>query len=101
MVNIQNPLTDAVYDEQTGAYISILERQVIGQTVLLNQYRAVLEMITGEKHEAAIPDLETGQLKEIAVRAIMKRDGLTLGQARRKIREQEAEQAGTPIPAAE
>lgn len=100
MVNIQSPLIDAEYDEQTGSYIGILERQLLGQTVLINKYRALLEMVTGEKHEEMVADLETGQLKEVAVRAIMRKEGLTIGQARRKLREQEAAEAGTPQPTA-
>lgn len=100
MVNIQSPLIDAEYDEQTGAYIGVLERQLLGQNVLINKYRALLEVVTGEKHEEMVADLETGQLKEIAVRAIMRKEGVTIGQARRKLREREAAAEERPQPTA-
>lgn len=82
MVSIKSPLIDAQMDEQTAAYVGILERQVVGLTITLSQLRAVLQAITGEAHEDYVEDMENKTIREVAEGEIQKRLGVTAVEAK-------------------
>lgn len=82
MVNIKSPLIDAQMDEQSMAYVGVLERQVVGLTILTAQMRAVLEAVTGQRSEEYIKDMEDKTIREVAEYEIKRRLGATDIQAR-------------------
>lgn len=82
MVSIKSPLIDAVMDDQTRAYVAILERQVIGLTVTLSQTRAVLEAVTGVPHEDYVKDMGDKTVRQVAENEIQKRLEVTAVEAR-------------------
>lgn len=83
MVNIKSPLIDAVMDDQTRQYVSILERQVIGLTIALSQCRAVLQSVTGVPHEDYVKDLGDKTVMQVAEMEIAKRLSCTPVEAKR------------------
>lgn len=82
MVNVKSPLIDAKMDEQSMAYVGVLERQVVGLTILTAQLRAVLESITGQRSEEYIKDMEDKTIREVAEYEIKRRLNATDIQAR-------------------
>lgn len=91
MVAMQSPLTGMQFDEQTGRYIGVLERQVMGLTLNEMKYQALLELLTEQPWESLKHDLEADKIRHIAIDCIKLRLGVSDAEARRIVRAREAD----------
>lgn len=90
MVSVQSPMIDAQMDEQTRLYVGVLERQILGLTIQISKYRAVLEAVTGGTFEALEVDMEKGDIEKLAIAATQKKMDVSADQARKIVRERES-----------
>lgn len=98
-MKVNSPLLDAQMDEQTRIYVAVLERQVLGLTLTVSKYRAVLGAVIGEDQPDVLVDLEEKELKAMAVEAVQKKMDVSASQARKIVDEREAAAEASDLPA--
>lgn len=89
MVAVKSPLIGLQMDDQTALYIGVLERQVLALTVNELKFRALLELATGEEWDDMKTNFEEGAIRDIAVAIVQKKQNVSLGQARKIVKERE------------
>lgn len=99
MVNIANPMMDAEMDDQTRAYIGVLERQNIGLNMLVNKQKAVIGALSGQPVEELLVNMEEKEVLDIVSQVIQNRDpNLSRTDAVKIARAQLAGQGDQPAP---
>lgn len=63
------PLADIDPDAKTSLYISVLERRLVANEILLTQYRALLEALTGDTWDAIDTALSKEEIRKVAANA--------------------------------
>lgn len=99
MVAINNPLMDAEMDDQTRAYVGILERQVVGLTVTVSKQKAIIEVLAGQPVDDLLVNMEEKEVRDIVTQVIQaKNPELSIQEAKKLARERMAEEP-EPEPA--
>lgn len=82
MVNVQSPLVGLQYDDTTARYIGVLESTLSFYVVRDAQFRALLELLTGEQWDDVKLDLDGKELMRISEETLVRKTGMTPIQAR-------------------
>jgi hypothetical protein len=73
MTPVKHPLIDLVYNNETGAYIGMLERKMVIMTMENLKMRSLLELLTGDMWDDCTFETEDKQIFELAVDTLVKR----------------------------
>jgi hypothetical protein len=87
MTAIKNPMIDAEMDDQTRMYVAVLERRLIGLTIAVAKYQAVISVITGEVQEDVITDFEDAEVKKLCIEAVQKKFDVSAREAKKIVEE--------------
>ena len=87
MVAVRHPLIDLVYNDETGRYIGHLERKLIKLIFDDLKMRALLELLTGDPWDDYTFTDEDGEIRKLAVDALVRRLGITDADARNIVKE--------------
>lgn len=77
MAPTRHPLLDLVYNNETGAYLGMLERKLVIMTTENLKMRALLELLTGNIWDDVTFDREDKEIFKLAVDTFERRLGLS------------------------
>ena len=87
MAPIRHPLIDLVYNDETGRYIAMLERKLLGMTVENIKMRTLLELLTGDMWDDVKFESEDKEIQKVAVDALKRRLQIPESDARKLVSE--------------
>jgi hypothetical protein len=73
MTPTKHPLIDLVYNNETGAYIGMLERKLVIMTIENLKMRSLLELLTGDMWDDLQFDREDKEIFDLAVATLERR----------------------------
>lgn len=79
------PLADITPDAKQALYIGTLERRLMQQEVLLTQYRALLEALTGDKWDQIDTTLSKHEIRKVATNAFERILSRDMAEAERRV----------------
>lgn len=83
MALTRHPMLDLVYNDETGRYIAVLERQILNLTLSDMKKSALLELLTGDNYDdfSFKDNGDDGELRKIATDALERRTGVSREEA--------------------
>ncbi len=98
MVALKSPLLGMEVNPDVGAYIGILERQVLALTFNELKFRALLEVLTEEEWDDMKTEFEEGSITRLAVRLVEQKLKVGNMEARKIVaRRKEEARASSPL----
>lgn len=98
MAPTRHPLIDLVYNDETGRYIAMLERKLLVLTQSDIRFRALLELLTDESWDDYQFKEEDGEIRKIAMDALMRRLGISESDARKIVADRWQRHNPDPAP---
>lgn len=80
-VPINTPLADLDMEPDVAVYVGLLEGTIATQVITINKFRALLELLTGDKWDDVKLDPNGEKLKEISINSLVKQTGMSKAQA--------------------
>ena len=80
-IPINTPLADMDMEPDVALYVGLLEGTIATQVITINKFRALLELLTGEKWDDVKLDPNGEKLKEISINSLVKQTGMSKAQA--------------------